>query len=103
MTKEEKNLLQRLEEGEFEGQVGDDCYTSGGSTVYMIIKNGIPKRLKEGPTQKFFNGKENERKTGVLHVLEKWETDEKKIAFFRKYGWLMRDKEVREYSAKFKP
>ena len=52
---------------------------------------------------KFFNGKENESFDGVLHVLHKWVTDTDILAFLRKLGWLMKDPEVRAYSAKFKP
>ena len=50
-----------------------------------------------------FNGKENERYSGVLHTLQEWITDEQKLEFLRKFGWLMKDEAVRSYSAKFKP
>jgi len=102
-TKEEKTLLERLASGLLDGQVGDDLYTSGGSTVWTQIKDGNPVRYKQGPGGKFFNGKENERYDGVLHVLEKWETDDQKLGFLQKFGWLMKDESVRAYSAKFKP
>ena len=68
-----------------------------------IIKNGIPVRFKQGPGGKFFNGKENERYEGVLHTLAKWMTDEERLDFLRKFGWLIHDAAVNAYSAKFKP
>ena len=47
--------------------------------------------LKQGPTRKFFNGKENEKIPGILHTLQEWSTDEQKLEFLRKFGWLMKD------------
>lgn len=102
MTNEEKGLLQRLASGIFDGDVGDSIETSGGSTVWKTIKNGVPRQLKKGPGGKFFNGKENERYEGVLHTLDEWVTDEEKLAFLRKFGWLMKDAAVKAYSAKHK-
>lgn len=52
---------------------------------------------------KLFNGKENECFEGVLHTLQEWVTDEQKLEFLRKFGWLMKDKAVKAYSAKFIP
>ena len=102
-SKEEIGLLNKLKDGILDGRVGDELTTSGGSTVWTAIKNGIPARYKEGPSKKFFNGKENERISGVLHVLEKWESDSDKLSFLQKFGWLMKDEDVRNYSSKFKP
>ncbi|MBO5630090.1 MAG: hypothetical protein J5965_13575 [Aeriscardovia sp.] len=102
-TKEEKGLLAKLLSGALDGQVGDDLTTSGGSTVWTTIKDGKPARYKEGPTKKFFNGKENERIPGVKHTLEEWKTDDEKLSFLQKFGWLMKDEDARAYSSKFKP
>lgn len=102
MTNEEKELLNKLASGDFDGTVGDDLPT-GMSTVWIEIKKGIPVMYKQGPTRKFFNGKENERIDGTLHILQKWTTDEDKLNFLRKFGWLMKDTDVKEYSSKFKP
>ncbi len=102
-TKEEKSLLAKLASGLLDGIVGDDLTTSGGSTVWKSIKDGVPAMFKQGPGGRFFNGKENERYDGVLHTLEKWDTDDRKLGFLQKFGWLMDDPEVRKYSAKFKP
>ena len=103
MTNEEKDLLKRLATGALDGFVGDDLTTSGGSTVWKVIKNGVPTMIKQGPSKRFFNGKENEIKEGVRHILEEWSTDERKLEFLRKFGWLMKDAAVKAYSAKFKP
>ncbi len=100
---EEKNLLKKLASGVLDGFVGDDLTTSGGSKVWKAIKNGVPVMFKQGPGGRFFNGKENERYDGVLHTLQKWETDGEKLQFLQKFGWLMNDPEVKAYSAKFKP
>ena len=102
MTKEEKELLEKLKSGALDGFVGDDLIT-GKSTVWKAIKNGVPAMLKQGPSKRIFNGKENERIDGVLHTLQEWVTDEEKLEFLRKFGWLMKDAAVRAYSAKFKP
>lgn len=102
-TPEEKSLLAKLASGLLDGRVGDDLETSGGSTVWTRIKGGRPARLKEGPGKRFFNGKENEYIPGKRHTLEEWDTDDRKLEFLRKFGWLMKDEEARSYSAKFKP
>lgn len=102
-TKEEKNLLAKMLSGIFDGLVGDIFTTSGGSTVWTEIKDGKPTRYKKGPGGKFFNGKENERYEGVLHIQEEWSTDEEKLGFLRKFGWLLKDDEAQAYSAKYKP
>lgn len=105
MTNEERNLLKRMASGALDGFVGDDLTTSGGSSVWRVIKNGngVPAMFKQGSGSRFFNGKENEHIEGVLHTLQEWVTDEQKLEFLRKFGWLMKDEAVKVYSAKFKP
>lgn len=103
MTKEEKGLLEKLATGALDGFVGDDLITSGKSTIWKAIKNGVPTMFKQGPGKRVFNGKENERIEGALHVLQEWFTDDEKLEFLRKFGWLMKDTAVKAYSAKFKP
>lgn len=100
---EEMHLLERLANGAFDGIVGGILFTDGGSTIWKTIKNGIPINYKQGPGGKSFNGKENERYAGALHILREWTTDEEKLSFLQKFGWLMKDDDVRAYSAKFKP
>ncbi len=102
-TKEEIGLLKLLSSGELDGYVGDFLFTTGGSTVWTEIKNGIPVRYKQGPGGKFFNGKENERYEGVKHTLAEYKTDIQKLEFLQKYGWLIENDDVKNYSSRFKP
>ena len=102
MTNEEKTLLTRLGKGELDGIVGNDLTTSGGSTIWKAIKEGIPALFKQGPDRKYFDGKENIRKAGALTIKQKWISDEQKLDFLRRFGWLMKDPDVKSYSAKFK-
>ena len=101
-TKEEKKLLEKLKSGLLDGRVGRDLETSGGSTIWTMIKNGLPGCYKEGPGGRFFNGKENECYSGKRHILTEYKTDEQKLFFLKKFGWLLDDEEVRAYSKKFK-
>lgn len=103
MTNEERALLKKLTSGALDGFVGDGVITTGGSSVWKAIKNGVPVMFKQGPGDKFFNGKENEHIEGVLHTLQEWATNEQKLEFLKKFGWLMKDAAVKAYSAKFKP
>ena len=102
-NKEEEIILKKFAEGMLDGRVGDDLHTSGGSTVWTQIKHGIPTRYKQAPSKRFFNGKENEKVAGKLNILEQWLTDERKLEFVQKFGWLMKDQDVINYSAKYKP
>ena len=103
-SNEEKKLLEKLASGLLDGIVGNDLTTSGGSSIWITIKNGIPVQLKQGPNRKIFNGKENEVIEGAIHTLREWLTDEDKLEFLRKFGWLIKkDADVLAYSAKFKP
>lgn len=99
---EEQKLLRKLSSGALDGLVGDFFESSGGKLHKKIIKNGIPMIINEGKSSRFFNGKENENIPGKI-TTEYFDTDEKKLMFLRKYGWLMNDSDVRAYSAKFKP
>lgn len=57
--------------------------------------------IDEGEATRFFNGKENERIPGKRNE-ERYDTDDRKLEFLQRYGWLIDDPEVRAYSAKFK-
>lgn len=104
MTKEEKGLLAKLASGVLDGLVGDEKIYPGYKKVYCgkYIKDGEPVSYRQTESSKFFNGKENERYPGKRSE-EHFDTDECKLEFLQKYGWLMDDKDVRKYSAKFKP
>ena len=103
-TREEQNLLARLASGALDGMVGDEREYRGYKSVYCgkYIKDGIPVSYRQGESERFFNGRENER-VPVKREEERYETDEQKLEFLQRYGWLTDDEEVRSYSAKFKP
>ena len=103
ITNEEKELLQKLSSGELDGLVGNVVFTTGNSSVWTEIRDGNPVRYKQGPGGKFFDGNENVRYEGVKHLLEEWKTDDEKLAFLQKYGWLIENDDVKNYSSKFKP
>lgn len=102
MTIEEQRLLQRLASGEFDGRVGGNWPNDCGAIFWKTIENGIPIKYKKSSGGKYFDGKENVKYEGKISVSEKWKTDEQKIAFLRKFGFLMQDPDVKAYSAKFK-
>ena len=84
---------------------GDDLREYGTyKTVYCgkYIKDGEPVSYRQGESERFFNGKENERIPGKREE-EHYDTDERKLEFLQRYGWLMDDEAVRAYSARFKP
>ncbi len=103
-TTEEKRLLERMANKEFDGPVGDDFVTGSYRKVYhwKMIREGIPISIREGESTRFFNGKENEKISGK-RTEQLFDTDDLKLEFLQRFGWLMNDREVREYSAKFKP
>ena len=102
MNNEEKSLLKKLVSGVLDGPVGGDLTTNRGSIIWTAIKNGVPAMFKQGPDRKYFDGKENVHVSGVLHTLQTWKTDEEKLGFLQKFGWLMSDEAVKAYSTKFK-
>ena len=103
-TVEEKNLLAKLASGMLDGIVGDEREYRGYKSVYCgkYIKNGEPVSYRKGESTRFFNGKENERIPGNRKE-ERYDTDERKLEFLQRYGFLMNDADVKAYSAKFKP
>ena len=66
------------------------------------MRNGIPVSYRQGQSERFFDGKENERIPGK-RVEEIYDSDDKKLTFLQKYGWLIDDDDVKDYSAKYKP
>ena len=103
-TPEEQNLLAKLASGELDGMVGDEREYWGYKSVFCgkYIKEGIPVSYRQGQSERFFNGKENERIPGKREE-EHFDTDDLKLEFLQRYGWLIDDDEVRAYSAKYKP
>ncbi len=103
-TRKENNLLRRMKAGKLDGLIGDTFYPRDSkSTFWSEVKDGVPTRFKRGPDRKYFDGKENIRKQGVLRSTKKWKTDDEKLGFMKKYGWLSSDKKAKAYSKQFKP
>lgn len=103
-TSEEKNLLEKLASGVLDGMVGDEREYSGYKSVYCgkYIENGVPVSYRQGESTRFFNGKENEEIPGKRKEV-RYDTDDLKLEFLQRYGWLTDDDDVKAYSAKFKP
>lgn len=101
---EEKSLLAKLASGILDGLVGDERVYGIHKHVYCgkYIKDGEPVSYRQGESERFFNGKENERIPGK-RIEEHYDTDDRKLEFLQRYGWLMNNDEVKAYSAKFKP
>ncbi len=102
-TDEEKKLLAKLASGVLDGMVGDERVYRGYKNVYCgkYIKNGEPISYRQGESERFFNGRENEHIPGKREE-EHFDTDEKKLNFLKRYGWLTDDDDAKTYSAKFK-
>ena len=103
-TNEEKKLLAKLASGVLDGMVGSEKLYHGYKDVYCgkYIKDGEPVSYRQGESTRFFNGKENERIPGKM-TEEHFDTDDRKLEFLQRYGWLINDADVRKYSAKYKP
>lgn len=103
-SNEEKGLLAKLASGILDGMVGDEKVYHGYKDVYCgkYIKDGEPVSYRQGESTRFFNGKENGRIPGK-RTEEHYNTDDRKLEFLQRYGWLTDDEDVRKYSAKFKP
>ncbi|MDD7772394.1 MAG: hypothetical protein PT958_06520 [Firmicutes bacterium] len=103
-TREERILLEKLASGALDGPVGQEKVYPGYKNVYCgkYIKDGEPISYREGESSRFFNGRENERIPGKREE-DHYNTDDRKLEFLQRYGWLMDDEDVRAYSAKFKP
>ena len=103
-SREEQHLLDKLASGALDGMVGDEREYRGYKSVYCgkYIKDGVPVSYRQGASERFFNGKENERHPGKRDE-EHFVTDERKLEFLQRYGWLIDDEEVCAYSAKYKP
>ncbi len=103
-TTEEKRLLSKLASGLLDGMVGEEKVYRGYKNIYCgkYIKNGEPVSYRQSESERFFNGRENETIEGKREE-DHYNTDERKLDFLQRYGWLIQDEEVKKYSAKYKP
>ncbi len=95
---EEKKLLEKLALGSLDGMVGDEREYREYHSVYCgkIIQGGIPISYRqEKPTGEYEAGRDE-------RLEEVFDTEEQKLEFLRRYGWLMEDPDVRAYSARYK-
>jgi hypothetical protein len=78
------DLLKQLADGAYDGERTDN--ESNGVAWGFYIDKGTPVKYREGKTVKFFDGKENTKSRKVEK--EYFDTEEKKISFLQKYGFL---------------
>lgn len=104
VTVEEKHLLEKLNSGALDGVVGSERIFGTYKQVYCgkFIKEGEPISYREGQTTRLFNNKECEHISGKRKE-EHFDTEERKLEFLQRFGFLIDDKEVKAYSAKYKP
>lgn len=102
-TPEEQNLLDKLASGALDGMVGEEREYRGYKSVFCgkFIQDGEPISYRQGESERFFNGKETERIPGKREE-EHFNTDDRKLEFLQRYGWLMNDEDAKAYSAKYK-
>ena len=103
LTPEERNLLVKLASGVLDGMVGDELVYREYKNVFCgkLIKDGEPISYRQYESDRCLNGNNNERIPGKCEVVH-YNTDDKKLEFFQKYGWLIDDQDARAYSAKYK-
>lgn len=103
ISTEEERLLAKLASGELDGLVGEEtpCAEYKGTYHGQFIKDGEPVYYIQSEWPRFNNGKEN-MLIPSKRAEECFSTDEEKLSFLQKYGWLMGDEDVRKYSSKFK-
>lgn len=96
-TDVELRLLKRLSNNEFDGPLNNYWEKKSGSMGFCEIKNGIPIQFSQGKSTRVFDGKENEVAPGKIRVYLRYDTDEKKVIFFRTFGRDMTDEEALKY------
>lgn len=78
------DILRALAAGDFDGERSD--IETNGVAAGFYIQDGTPVQYREGASTRFFDGKENVRAPGN-RTEHRFETDEEKTLFFRKYGF----------------
>lgn len=96
------DLLNNLANGLYDGERTDS--EINGVTSGLYIHKGTPVKYREGKGSKHFDNKENVRMPG-RRTEERYDTDEKKIEFFQKFGFIWEmfgnHPEVIEYSRQY--
>ena len=102
-TEEEIWLLKKLSDGALNGMVGDERIFREYKNVYCgkYIIDGVPVLYKQNEPLKMLTLK---KKDFIIAIREEeyFDSDEKKLEFLKKYGWLIDDDDVKKYSASHK-
>lgn len=104
MTVEETRLLDKLASGALDGAVGDEReYRSYRSVLCgMRVSDGIPIAYRQWkPADSVYDQIQSDAHD--YQEEKHYDTDERKLEFLQRFGWLMDDDDVRAYSAKYKP
>lgn len=80
-----RDLLKNLAAGMYDGERTDTEMNGVASGFY--VDKGTPVKYREGPSTKFFDGRENTRTPG-RRTEKRYETDEEKTTFLQKYGFI---------------
>ena len=101
---EERRLLQKLADGTLDGPVGDEREYRVYRSVYCgkQIRCGVPVSYRQDEPSGLPVGGRQEP-APLNREEELFDTDERKLEFLQRFGWLMDDEDVRIYSAKYKP
>ena len=103
-TEEEIRLLEKLASGALDGAVGDEREYRSYRRVLcgMRITCGVPiaYRLWK-PADSVYDQVRSD--TQDSREEKHYDSDERKLEFLQRFGWLMEDDEVKAYSAKYKP
>ena len=104
ISTEEKKILHLLETGELDGDVGE---IRTFRVFYPVqcgryIKDGIPTVYHEGKARTKLLEKGTES-SPIIREEERCLTTESKLLFLQRFGWLINNEYVRNYSKKYKP
>ncbi|MBR2806109.1 MAG: hypothetical protein IKE18_04930 [Oscillospiraceae bacterium] len=83
-TELERSILEKMAEGRYDRQVGNNILTIREETATRVIEDGIPKLYVISPE-------------GERNLMRAWETDEEKLSFVATYGFLFWDADIRKY------
>lgn len=104
LTAEEIRLLDKLRRGELDGAVGDEREYRNYRRVLcgMKIEAGTPIAYRQWLPASSAPDRD-QADDHEAREEKHYDTDEGKLEFLQRFGWLMGDEDVRAYSAKYKP
>lgn len=97
MNKHEKRLLYKLANGKFNGQVGTEVVLHKKICYGTRIEDGNPVLYQRAESMICLNDIEI-KDTSCSGRSKTFETDEDKLRFLQRYGWLIEDDDVKEFS-----